>query len=135
MEEFVAVRSMLDYEIGSFTSKWAAWTESLTPPSISERAAKDELLADLMYSRLLSSLKREALLFDKIYILDDKIYGNPSTEFITELEWLSDKNLITLASRKNILDNFNSRPAVEIGKSIGGLIDAIDKKGHRKKES
>ena len=74
MEKFVAVKPVLDYEIGLLNHFFAAELEgkTFTGPAditIHYTGNSDQFLADLLYSKLLVSLKRDALLFDRIYVL------------------------------------------------------------------
>ena len=119
MEEFVAVKPILDYYIGISPNVVRALLNNREHPYFSlddpnsKQTTLDQLTSNIIYSRLLSLLKREALLFDKIFILDAKEYGNPSTDILTELEWLIDKNIVTLVNTQDINDYLDAKPGAE----------------------
>jgi hypothetical protein len=142
MEKFVAVKPILDYQIGTLKQLFAPGLgvegSTSTKPAnivIDYNENSDQFIADLIYSLLLVLLKRYALLFDKIYILDSKEFGDPSEKIMTELEWLANENIVNFVSRKNIVNDIESRPeAKAFLLSTSGLAVPNDKTTSKKQD-
>jgi hypothetical protein len=132
MEEFVAVKPLQDLSIGVFGPLMASLRTA-------QNAELEKLkLIDPVSSKLLSVLKQEALLFDKIYIVDEndvhKKYKDTLSKYvITELEWLQKENVFSFVSGPDISDEAISRLDVEeYGHSVQGLLKLLDETRYKK---
>jgi hypothetical protein len=131
MEEFVAVKplwtSIIEYYryYTSALGKWNKWAHDNKIDSQQFLAKDIELRSQIdtriPNSKILSSLKQEALLFDKIYLLKDESIDFLADHVIRELDWLVEQNIISFVEWENILGP-TPMPAGEFRKAILEII-------------